>query len=454
MRARFIFGCVAMVAACKSHERARGAPPGPAGSAAPSSAADNVIARLGARGGSVYPGQLVARDDGGFVLVAHVHGKLRIADVDVAQTDEYHPVPVVLALDAGGRVRWAHPLDPKCADDLQVATHGTQTIVVGGCPHKLDAPKDDATPVDPYQHVVVGVLDDTGAVVWAKQAGDPGAHTNAKAVAVDPDGTLYVGGLLYAPADLGRGRIELAKHEQAGFVAAYAADGKPLWVTTVPNADIKAVVVGGDEVDIAGTFKQATQLGATKLAAPHGARFVARMAKTSGEVRGAVKVGDNGSLHTALARASSGALYLVYDDDLDGADFLVSIDAANQPKELHRYSNGHTTVLGAQQSVAVDASGAVWLAAAFDHSLDFGSGALTAAGAYDAVVAKYAPDGTLLATKTPFPTVTDESLEGLALTKAGPVVALQSLAGPSDKPYGQWLVDETYGLTSLVRIAP
>ena len=115
--------------ACTSHERAPGRPPGPFGSAAHS--AETVLARLGARGGSVYPGQLVARDGGGFVLVAHLHGKLRVADVELKQTDEDHPVPIVVAFDAGGRVRWAHPLDPRCSEDLRVEAHGTQTFIVG-----------------------------------------------------------------------------------------------------------------------------------------------------------------------------------------------------------------------------------------------------------------------------------------------------------------------------------
>lgn len=451
MRALFVFGVVMVgLAACKKHEPAPGLAPGQLGSAATPS--DAVLARFGEHGGSVYPEQLVARDDGGFVLLAEVHGKIRLGDLQVAQTEEYHEPRVIVALDASGHVRWARVL-AQCTEGLRVAVHGTETAVVGGCWRALDAPKDDTPPPDHFEHVAIGVLDDKGAFVWSKLMGDAGAHAFARTAAFDADGTLVVGGCLYASADLGKGRIEVVKREQAGFVAAYAPDGSPRWVSSYPNGDVQAVVVGGDEVDIGGGFKRTLDIAGAKLTAPGGGRFVARLAKATGDARAAVTVGENGSLYLVLARAPSGTLYMSYDNDRDDADVLASIDTSNHPKELHRYRNGPAVTLG-KRALAVDATGAVWLASEFEKELDFGSGAIKAQGQADGVVAKYSPDGALLALTTPLATVENEAVHGLALTKTGPVIAMQSVAGPANKPYSEWLVTETYGLTSLVRIAP
>ena len=444
----FAVGCKKSQPAAQPQGSAAVTPPAGAPAAA---ARDQVIARLGAPGGSVYTEELVASDDGGFVLSAEVRGKLDIAGTTIAQANKDEPVDAVIAFDGSGKPRWVRALDAHCSGSFQLATRGTSTVIAGSCSRPVDTPSGRIAPAkDEYDHFFLATLDDRGAITWAKYAGAAGGHQIVHDLAVDADGTIVVAGWLFASADLGTGPINVPAHGKVGFVAAYDADGKARWVQTYPTAFVHAVVVAGDEVSIAGTFSQQLQVGATKLVADQGGRFVARLAKGDGAPRAAIKVGENASMEQELVRAPSGTLYLVA-DDLAGVA-LYGIDAAGQAKELHRIAGRDSCLVG-NRDLAIDATGTLWLATCFGKPVDFGGGPVTPVGFDDAIVVTYHPDGAY-AGAHPLGTERVDTLHGLAIDKTGaPVVAWFSEAGPADKPYRDWLITEVYYAAAIERIA-
>lgn len=468
MRSTLRAGCTAALALAGALAGCKGKPhPQPApGSAAPgSAAAAPAIAvkhgpavpffKIGAPGGSVHAFDLVARDDGGFILEVNVIGALTIGGTAVKSslgTAGFHePVSTVIALDATGKVRWVRPLDGHCTE-LRVAVHGTQTFVAGSCSHPIATRNGRLAPpeVDDHLHVFVAMLDDTGAIAWAKYIGRRGQQLVSD-VALDPSGNEFVVGRFTAPIDFGTGLLTPPPTpDGAGYVAAFDPAGKPRWVKTFPGDDLQAVVATADEVDIAGIFAKRTQLGTIALTAERGGRFVARLGNADGAPNAAVVVGKNASLHQQLVRAPSGTLYLAA-DTLEGIG-LFAIDPKQQATELHVIPVRDASLIECR-ALALDPEGRLLLSTSFGKPVDFGGGTLEPSGTGDAILVAYAPSGKFVA-QTLLATPAEDTSGGVAIDHDGtPVVAWFAESGPPGKPYEEWLATEDYYATMVQRVA-
>lgn len=445
-------------AGCKKSDKQEAAQPGgttPAASKAtaavkPATNQRPALLSIGAPGGSIHAGVLAGRADGGFVLAAEVFDQLTIGGTTVKELGD-NDMDTLVAVDAGGKVRWVRPLGGDCMG-LQVATHGTTTVIAGSCTDPVDTAHGKVSPPeDDYAHVLVAALDDTGAVTWAKYVGDAGKSQIVSSIAADDAGNVYVGGWLFGAADFGTGKIAIPKGTmQVGFVASFDESGKARWVNTYPSASVDAIAAAGDEVDVAASFFKPLKVGATKLEPTKGGRFVARLDSASGKVRGAVKIGENGANEQRLVRASSGMLYLA-SDALDGV-ILYAIDAGNAVKELHRIESRDVCLIG-HRALALDESGALWLLSCFSKSVDFGGGPVTSQGFDDAIAVKYSADGAYVGA-VPLATKMLDTPGGIAIGKDGaPVGVWFTQAGPEGKPYTEWLITETYYVAALERLA-
>ena len=120
-----------------------------------------------------------------------------------------------------------------------------------------------------------------------------------------------------------------------------------------------------------------------------------------------------------------GELASVGDEDI----FLAKFD----PNGHHLWSRqvGDTCFTGAQ-SIAVDASGNVFLAGSFGGKLDFGGGPLVSAGGYDIFVAKFDPSGTHLWSRRFGDTDDYQEALGVAADPSGAVVVAGYFRGTVD----------------------
>ena len=81
--------------------------------------------------------------------------------------------------------------------------------------------------------------------------------------------------------------------------------------------------------------------------------------------------------------------------------------------------------------VACDASGNIIIAGYFEGAVDFGGGTLTSAGAYDAFVAKFSPEGTHLWSDS-FGDSQEQYSFGVAADNSGDVIITGFFAGSVD----------------------
>jgi hypothetical protein len=193
---------------------------------------------------------------------------------------------------------------------------------------------------------LVAALGKDGAVLWAHALGGPGAD-EARAVAVLPEADLFVVGSFSGTADFdpGTGRTDV-------FVLRLTPDGALVWARRLggPQADAGLdVAVDARGVYVTGSFQ-----------------------------------GAPGTEWTGLKSAGKS----------DG--FVAKLDLAGTPQWARRIG-------GSQQddarSVALEASGEVWVAGSFEGKAGIGPEEMTttleSAGRSDGFLAHFAPDGRL-----------------------------------------------------------
>ncbi len=195
------------------------------------------------------------------------------------------------------------------------------------------------------QDVFVARLDATGSVVWAIRVGGTGFDF-AGSVVLDDDGNAYVSGAFRRTADFGSLTLTAdADGYTDAFLMKLAPDGTVLWATRAggPIGDGAAGVVLGDDgaVYLAGTFAETADFGATLLTSAGGTDlFVARVGAADGTIAWAERVGGTGFDSGTMAAGPAGDLYV---------------------------------------------------AGAFQETVDFGATTLTSGGGSDAYVARFAP---------------------------------------------------------------
>ena len=201
---------------------------------------------------------------------------------------------------------------------------------------------------------LVTSLDKTGRVTWAHTIGGPGPD-EARAVAILPEGDVFVVGSFSGTADFdpGPGRTELASAGGTDvFVLRLTPAGEIVWARRLGGPQVDTgidIAVDAKGVSVAGSFQ--------------------------------------GSLDTGAGRLESAGR-------TDG--FLARLDPAGTPQWALRIGGPKDDEI---RSVALEASGELWVAGSFEDRATIGAGGgpgLESAGKLDGFLAQLGPDGKVL----------------------------------------------------------
>lgn len=271
----------------------------------------------------------------------------------------------VARLDASGKHLWSHrwgDAAEQFANAVAVDAQG-DAIVTGGYAGSLaigpGAPLSSASATS----IFLAKLDPAGAPIWSKSFGSLATPAMGTSVTVDGAGDILLTGYFRGTLDLG-GPVLVSQGDSDVFIAKLDASGTPLW----------SRAFGGTGADRA--FSVAVDEAGSVFAC--------------GAFRGLVTFG-------ALPPIASPSL-----NDVSG--FLVKLSATGAPLWVLSQSEPAGMAAGTDQidyDVEVDAEGNVLLTGAASGTTIFdaanpGTSARLAAGAADAFVAKYDPQGALI----------------------------------------------------------
>lgn len=250
----------------------------------------------------------------------------------------------------------------------------------------------------------VAAYDANGALRWVKAFGgdDPVEEEAVQAVAVDPQGNVYVTGLFNRVADFGGGERTSAGRTDV-FVAKYTAAGEHVWSRSAGDKfkdhGHGIAVDSAGNVIVTGYFSGVVNLGGGTFEGQGRADIFLVKYGTDGKHQWSFAYGDkDDDLGRAVAVDWRGDVYLLgeYNGELDlgggalksvgNSDVLVAkFDAAG----AHQWSRsfGHAfNDFGV--GIAADRDGGVAIAGSFETAIDFGGGELKGAGKKDAFLVK------------------------------------------------------------------
>jgi len=282
-----------------------------------------------------------------------------------------------------------------------------------------------------------------GTHLWSRRFGGNVASAIATesgtGIAVDAAGNVFVSGYFEATADFGGGPVTSAGQSD-GFVAAYGAAGGYLWARRFGGAygdSAGAVAVdGAGSVLVTGTFLGSVDFGGGTLTAPVFDVFVAKYTSTGAHVWSHRFGGNLAAAGAAVAADAAGNVVVsgTFSDSIDFGGGPLTTAGGNDlflarfsPAGGYLWSRavGSSSNYDGGTGLAVDGAGNVLLAGYFSRTVDFGGGAVTSLGSKDAFVAKYAPAGTPVWTRTWGGTGIDQAL-AVAADRNGNVVATGS----------------------------
>ena len=300
-----------------------------------------------------------------------------------------------------------------------------------------------------------------GAPVWTKWYGGSG-EDDGRSVAVDPSGNVAVAGNYQGIVDFGAGAMTSYVVPGNGptadaFVARYSSSGGVSWSRGMggDNSDAAmgvAVSSAGDVVVTGYQMSTSADYGGGLLSNRGGTDiFLAKYAGASGGYLWAKMIGGTGyDSGTSVAVDGGGNVYLTgyFDVSASGVDFgggpLLSAGARDVFLVKYSAAGAHvwskrfgSTGQDSGSSVAVDASGNVFVTGTFNGSINLGGASLTSAGGVDIFVAKFSATGAHLWSKGFGGTSTD-AVRGMAVDGVGDVVLT-----------GQFLNTISFGGTAL-----
>ena len=245
-------------------------------------------------------------------------------------------------------------------------------------------------------------LDPSGAPTWSKGFGN--GQSQVASVAVDAEGNVVMIGNFQGSLDFGGNTTVLeAGTGYALFVAKLDPTGNPIWSKGFANVGAASVAVDamGDAV-VTGEFTDSFDFGGCTLTttAPNNG-FVAKL-DPSGACAWNKVLGT--ALATAVAVDADGKVIVTGaftgSMNLGGSTFTSTPGMANMfvaeldPGGTHLWSKGFPGGEASPLSVAVDASGDVFVTGALAGTVDFGGPTpLTSTGGNDVLLASFDPSG-------------------------------------------------------------
>jgi chitodextrinase len=295
-----------------------------------------------------------------------------------------------------------------------VAVDGTGNIVVAGYfQGSVDFGGGALTSAGGFD-LVIAKCSAAGSPIWSKRIGGTGDEF-VKKITVDASGNILVVGNFRGATDFGGGAMTSAGGLDM-FIAKYSATGQLQWAKqfgSIYDDSANSVAVDGSgNVFVTGYFSDNVDFGGGTIYAAYGGldAFVVKFSPTGGHLwsknfvtfaadyGNSVAVDGNGDVvvggYFLGTQIDCGGGWLYSHGGSDA--FVVKYSSAG----AHVWSKcfGGSTV-DQVNSVAVDSTGNVLVLGVFTGSVDFGGGALTDSGGYDAFLAKLSPTGSHLWSK-------------------------------------------------------
>ena len=356
--------------------------------------------------GTELPRDMAITDDDSSIVVGYFGGDSDLAargggDVkpDV-RTSAGDSDVFVTKLANDGKQAWTLSFGGKTGDVATgVAVHGKQIVVVGNFSDKITVALPGASTEKAPTAQAFGaddmfalLLNENGEPQWLFAAG--GADSDgANSVAATPDGGWIIGGSFAGKVTFGTTELVAAGRTDA-FLLKLNAEGTVLWAKQFGGAyedSISHVVVDVQgNLIVQGTFADEATWGGQKMHAGGG--------------------------------SDSDVLLAKYDSN---GNHLWSKNFGNQFNEV-------------AGGVAVDPAGNIVMTGSYDRSITFGDTEHGCAGESDVFVARFAPDGTVLWSKT-FGGAREDIGFGIAVDASGAATVSGWFFGKmtiSDKPNG------------------
>lgn len=253
--------------------------------------------------------------------------------------------------------------------------------------------------------VFVAKLHGDGVALWSKRFGDSNTEY-LNALAVDPEGSVYIGGQLHGTVSFGGPPLS---GSPAIYLAKLDAFGAHLWSKTFGVTGFMAAIWGlavdpGGDVIASGTFNNSLDFGTFQISQPASFEdmFVFKLSST-GEYRWAKVFGSHATDGARMVRVGPAGEILfacwINDSIAFGGPVLETSGSTQglaklSPEGDHLWSK--IVGVGAPNAfmlkdMAVDpSSGDVVLVGSQQAEADYGLGPLTPAGGFDILVAKLA----------------------------------------------------------------
>jgi hypothetical protein len=349
----------------------------------------------------------------------------------------------VVKLDPLGNHLWSksfgNAASAQAAEAVAVDSSG-DIVVTGSFTGAIDfggGPLTSAGPSD----IFIAKLTASGAHAWSKRFGASDMHSGL-ALGVDGAGGVVLAGGFWGSLDLG-GTVLASAGDLDIFVAKLDPSGANVWSKrfgdTKQQLAAAVAVDGAGDVFLTGEFSGTFDFGGAPLVCA-GVKdiFVAKL-DPSGAYVWSRRFGDTGTQRgSGIAVDSMGAVVLT--GSLSGSVdfgggilasagsfdiFATKLDQGGAHVWSKRFGDQHD-----QQGlgVAIDVAGNVLLTGSTAGSVDFGSGALPAAGGEDAFVAKFKANGDPLWSGA-FGGQQDQWGEGIAIDGSGNVFVTGVLQG-------------------------
>lgn len=316
----------------------------------------------------------------------------------------------VARLDATGAVVWARRVggaDDDIARSLAVMADGS-LAVVGIAKGEVDA--GGKTLACEGEDAVLLVVDPAGTLVDARRFGGPGSD-GFQAVAVGPDGDLWLSGLYGQGVDVGTGPLPWAEGDgNNGWVLRAKPTGQVVWAKGFggPGTDaVTSVAVAPSGESVITVAFEGMSLDLGQGPQPSAGFFdmgVARLAPDGAVLWGRVlgTPGADGAFGCALTPSGDAYVVGAFSQSIDlggatveGSGFVSSLIWRLDPtgKTVWARELGPTGInnYGLFQSVAVGADGAATAVGRLDGSFDFGTGEIAGKGGGDVFVVRFAP---------------------------------------------------------------
>jgi hypothetical protein len=255
--------------------------------------------------------------------------------------------------------------------------------------------------------IFVAKYDAAGVRQWSLRFGST-SNDFGNSVAVDALGSVRVTGSFSGTVNFNGGNLVSAGGSDI-FVAKYNTGGSHQWSqrfgSTGGDFGFSVAVDASENVFVTGTFQGTVNFGGGNLvSAGVGDIFVAKY-NVGGTHQWSQRFGSASTdFGNSVAVDASGHAFVTgyFNETVDfgggdrvsagGADiFVAKYDAGGVHQWSQRFGSASTDF---GNSVAVDASGNVFVTGFFNNTVDFGGGNLASAGVADIVVAKYDAGGT------------------------------------------------------------